>query len=266
MPITTSLPVRAFDQESFHRIDRQVTGRAFDIHNQLGRFLDERHYQAEMKRRLIADGFDVASEMQITVACDGFAKHYYADLLVDRGVLVELKAATILLNVHTAQTLNYLFLCGLHHATLLNFRKERVERKFVSTRLTPDDRRRFELRFLDWTPLTDACDLLPTRMQRLLSDWGAYLDPLLYRDALTHFLGGPTRVERDVPVCSADGPIGTQHMHLLSDDVAFSVTSAAHQPETVYEHQLRFLRHTSLRAVQWINLHHDRITFRTIKP
>lgn len=72
MPITTSLPVRAFDQESFHRIDRQVTGRAFDIHNQLGRFLDERLYQAEMKRRLIADGFDVASEMQITVACDGF--------------------------------------------------------------------------------------------------------------------------------------------------------------------------------------------------
>ena len=42
MPIRTAIPIQVFDQERFHQIDRRVTGIAFDIHNEFGRYLDER--------------------------------------------------------------------------------------------------------------------------------------------------------------------------------------------------------------------------------
>src|SRR5207244_2047418 len=59
--------------------------------------------------------------------------------------------------------------------------------------------------------------------------------------------------------------IGVQKMHLVADDVAFSVTASTHRPDKVLEHQRRFLRHTSLRALQWINLNHSHIELRTIE-
>jgi hypothetical protein len=88
---------------------------------------------------------------------------------------------------------------------------------------------------------------------------------VLYRDALTHFLGGAERVLRDIEVTIDGELVGTQRMHLLADDVAFSVTASTHRPDSVLEHQRRFLRHTPLRAIQWINLNHSQIELRTIQ-
>jgi GxxExxY protein len=265
MPIRTSVPIRIFDQEAFHQVDKRVTGIAFDIHNEFGRFLDERLYQGELTRRCRARGFEVQPELEISVSLGDFNKCYFADHLINQGVIIECKAAAALSPAHKGQTLNYLFLCGLHHATMLNFRSERVQHEFVSTRLSPADRHRYEYVALDWKPLTARCPELQDIMDRLLTEWGAFLDPILYRDALTHFLGGEERVVRGVGVHSAGALIGTQKTHLLTDDIAFSVTASIHRPDLVREHQRRFLKHTSLRAIQWINLNHHQIEFRTIQ-
>ncbi len=265
MPIRTSVPIRLFDQEAFHQVDKRVTGIAFDIHNEFGRFLEERLYQRELTRRCRASGLEVQPELEISVSLGDFNKYYLADHLINQGVIIELKAATALSPAHKGQTLNYLFLCGLHHATMLNFRTERVQHEFVSTRLTSAYRHRYEFVALDWEPLTSRCRELADIMDRVLTEWGAFLDPLLYRDALTFFLGGEERVVREIGVQSGDQLIGTQKVHLLTDDVAFSVTSSIHRPDLVREHQRRFLKHTSLRAMQWINLNHHQIEFRTIQ-
>jgi hypothetical protein len=87
-----------------------------------------------------------------------------------------------------------------------------------------------------------------------LEDWGARLDPTLYRDVITHFLGGESEVVRNVEVRSEYGRLGDQRVHLISPQIAFSVTAAVHRPDIVLEHQRRFIQHTSLRAMQWINL------------
>ena len=265
MPIRTAHPIRLFDQESFHQIDRRVTGMAFDIHNEFGRYLDERIYQCELARRCRAAGFEVALEFLMGVSLGGFSKYYFADLLINQGVIVETKAASALSPAHQGQVLNYLFLCGSHHATLLNFRTERVQHEFVSTRLRLADRLRYEFITSDWNPLSSRCQELPDIMHQLLTDWGAFLDPILYRDAVTHFLGGEERVMREIDVQSADELIGTQKTHMLTDDIAFSVTTSTHRPESVFEHQRRFLKHTRLRAIQWINLNHHQIELRTIQ-
>jgi GxxExxY protein len=265
MPIQTSVPIRIFDQESFHQVDRRVTGMAFDIHNEFGRFLDENLYQGELTRRCRASGLAVQAELEISVSLGDFNKYYFADHLINQGVIIETKTAAALSTAHKGQTLNYLFLCGLHHATLLNFRTERVLHEFVSTRLTSADRHRYEVVALDWKPLTARCQELQKVMHQLLNEWGAFLDPVLFRDALTHFLGGEERVVREISVQSDGERIGTQKTHLLTDDIAFSVTASTHRPDLVLEHQRRFLNHTPLRAIQWINLNHHQIEFRTIQ-
>lgn len=265
MPIHVHHPIEVFDQERFHRVDKVVTGIAFDIHNEFGRYLDERLYQRELARRCLAAGLAVEPELRMTASLDDFSKDYFADHLVNAGVIVETKAVAALTPAHTGQTLNYLFLCGLHHGTLLNFRPERVQHEFVSTSLKPADRRRFEVVADDWHPVCPQCDRLRSHLLRMLAEWGTHLDPLLYRDALTHFLGGEAQVTREISVESEGGSLGGQTMHLLADDIAFSVTASTHHPESVGEHQRRFLHHTRLRALQWVNLNHSRIELRTLK-
>jgi GxxExxY protein len=107
MPIHTSIPITVFDQEAFHAVDKVVTGMAFDIHNEFGGYLDERLYQRELGSRLSVRGLDVHREMQMTLTLDDFSRDYFADFLVNHGVIVETKAVAALTNAHKAQTLNY---------------------------------------------------------------------------------------------------------------------------------------------------------------
>jgi GxxExxY protein len=264
-PSVLRCPFRVFTQDEYHQIDRLVTGFAFDIHNEFGRYLDESLYYTELTSRCRQAGLEVEPEMRMAVSLRDFSKVYVADLLINRGVIVETKAAVALTNAHMGQTLNYVFLCGLHHGTLLNFRTERVQHEFVSTRLTHAERRRYEIIDENWRPLTPSCAEMRSLLVELLEEWGAFLDPILYRDALVHFLGGEERVGREIDVFSHSQVIGTHKMPLLADDVAFSVTASTHRPESVLDHQRRFLLHTRLRAIQWINLNHKRIELRTIE-
>lgn len=265
MPIQTSAPITVFDQEAFHAVDKVVRGCAFDIHNELGRYLDERLYQAELAARLSARNMSASREMRMTLTLDDFSRDYFADLLVNGGVIIETKAVNKLTHAHKAQTLTYLYLCGLHHGTLLNLRPDRVEHQFVSTTLTMKDRRRIELNLQGWKPFTPRCETLYTTLNRALADWGARLSPVLYRDIIVHFLGGESEVAHKVEVRSNHGPLGKQPVSLVAPDIAFSVTSSGHRPDIVRDHQHRFLRHTDLRAMHWINLGGQTITIQTIE-
>ena len=165
MPIFTSIPITACDQESFHAIDRIATGIAFDIHNEMGRYLDERLYQAEMAARLAGQRLAVVREAKITVMLDGFHQDYFADLVVNGAVIIESKTVGSLAAAHQAQVLNYVYLCGVQHATLLNFRTERVQHEFVSTHFTPETRRQLSWDLCEWKPLGPGCEVLHTTLQ-----------------------------------------------------------------------------------------------------
>ena len=57
--------------------------------------------------------------------------------------------------------------------------------------------------------------------------------------------------------------IGTQHVHLLDPMTAFRLT-AIENLKGAEIYLKRFLRHTSLRAVQWANLYQTQITCTTL--
>ncbi len=262
MPITTAAPIHWMDQDAFHKVDYQLRGIAFDIHNEFGRFFDEKIYQEELVRRGRLRGLAMIPEFRITVALEGFRKDYLADCMVDHGVIIETKTVNSFSPSHRGQALNYLFLCGLNHGALFNFRSEQLQHEFISTKLTLDARRQFHLRADGFTPLSPACESIPDWLRRIFAEWGTHLDPALYRDALLHFLGGAT----DLTSIHSDGSmLGHQSMPIFSKGLALSVTASVRQPELVAEHQRRLLKHTALRGIQWINLHHETIELRTIE-
>ena len=50
MPVECSYDIERKNQEAFYAIDFEVMGHAFDIHNWLGRFLDESIYNISFSR------------------------------------------------------------------------------------------------------------------------------------------------------------------------------------------------------------------------
>lgn len=101
---------------------------AMEVHNKLGYGFLEKVYENAMVVLLRRDGVESKQQHPIRVLFEGeVVGDYFADLLVEDKIIVELKAVEKMADAHKAQTLNYLKATGLRLAILLNFGKERVE-------------------------------------------------------------------------------------------------------------------------------------------
>ncbi len=99
----------------------------------------EKVYENALGHRLRKLGVDARQQHPITVLDeDGTAiGDYYADLLVNDRLVIELKAVKALADEHVAQILGYLRSSRVEHGLLVNFGAARFEiRKYV---LTTDD-------------------------------------------------------------------------------------------------------------------------------
>ena len=265
MPIQIQSHVKVFDQEEYHAFNRRVLKVVFDVQNEFGRLLDEEPAKREIAARCTDLGMEpVEREVRIRVAHDGFEKDYFMDLLLASALMLEVKATEGIAPAHRAQALNYLLLAGMQHGTLVNLRTGRVEHEFISTNLTLERRRQFTVMDDNWQDCNAESAWLRQKMLDLLHDWGAFLEVNLYRDALTFFLGGVAAVQQPVEVSSGARSLGSQMLRLLTDDTAFAMSAVTGEPEQYGTHLARFLRHTRLARMQWINLNHDRIEFRTL--
>jgi GxxExxY protein len=266
MPIEVTTKIEIFDQETFRALNTRLLGMVFEVHNEFGRFLDEALYKSELAARWLAAGLGtVEREVQINVSHESFFKSYFLDVLFNHGLMLEAKVAEMLSPVHRAQGLNYLFLTGMKHAMLANLRPERVQYEFLSTQLTNETRRQFSLAEIGWREVNDESGWLRKKLVELLDDWGAFLEVGLYRDAITHFLGGPERVIAPVPVHFGERILGNQSVHLLTADTAFAFTALPAERATMEDHQRRFLKHTPLHFIQWINFNHHQIELTTLE-
>ncbi|HQY93827.1 GxxExxY protein [Caldilinea sp.] len=101
----------------------QVREIAYTIHVYLGHGHLEKVYENALAHRLRKAGFHVQQQAPITVHDeDGVTiGDYYADLLVEDGLIVELKAAKTIAPEHEAQILGYLKATQVEHGVLINF-------------------------------------------------------------------------------------------------------------------------------------------------
>ncbi|MBT0652206.1 GxxExxY protein [Geobacter luticola] len=94
----------------------------YTVYNTLGYGFLEKVYENALKVELGKRGLKAKVQYPITVQYNGEpVGEYFADILVEDEVIVEIKAAKTLLNEHEAQLLNYLKGTGKEVGLLLNF-------------------------------------------------------------------------------------------------------------------------------------------------
>jgi GxxExxY protein len=103
----------------------------YQVYNELGFGFLERVYQNAFYLALKQENLDVEPQKKIKVWFRGFeVGEYYADLIVNDLIIIELKAAECLVEEHEAQLLNYLRGTGIEVGLLLNFgKKPEIRRK-----------------------------------------------------------------------------------------------------------------------------------------
>jgi len=106
-----------------NQVGGEVLGAALAVHRTLGPGLLEQVYNRALAVELEWRGLRVLREQPMPVRYRGIELEpgYFADLLVEDCVLVELKSVEILQKVHFKQLLTYLRLSGLRLGYLINF-------------------------------------------------------------------------------------------------------------------------------------------------
>ena len=264
MPVHLEQPIQALSKQEFHDLDFQIMRWAFDAHNQLGRFYDEKVYQNELLRKCRDNGLNAATEVKIELTHETFKKDLFIDLLIENGSLYELKTATSIISDHRIQTLDYLFLSHIKHGKIINFRPPSVEHEFASTTLTFADRKNFSVCVIDWDHKSETANRLNAIVTDLFSDWGVFLDTALYKEAIIHFFGGRDAVLHPIKIQKDGVFLGSQKRPLLSPSETFCISSVKNKTQTYREHLQRFLNHTKLKSLHWINLNRSEVQFRSL--
>jgi GxxExxY protein len=116
-------------------ITERIIAAYYHVYNTLGYGFLEKVYQNAMAIELRKRGLNVQPQAKIKVHYDGQeVGEYFADLLVEECVIVELKAAEGLAEEHHAQLINYLKATGIEVGLLLHFGpKPEGKRKLFET-------------------------------------------------------------------------------------------------------------------------------------
>jgi GxxExxY protein len=94
----------------------------YEVYNELGYGFLERVYQNSMFLELKSKGFKVEAQKKIQVYYKGIeVGQYYADLIVEDLIILELKAADCIVKEFENQILNYLKGTNCEVGLLLNF-------------------------------------------------------------------------------------------------------------------------------------------------
>ena len=104
----------------------------YDVYNELGYGFLEKVYQNSLYLELRTRGFQVEAQKQIKVHFKGIeVGEYYADLVVNNTIILELKAAEVIVEEFEFQLINYLKGTDKEIGLLLNFGKKPEFRRKV---------------------------------------------------------------------------------------------------------------------------------------
>jgi GxxExxY protein len=121
------------EKEFFGLCDR-IRETAFALHRYLRHGHLEKVYENGLAHRLRKAGLRVGQQhgLQVLDEDGTMLGEYFADLLVEGELIVELKACKALADEHVAQLLGYLRGCRREHGLLINFGAPKLEiRKYA---------------------------------------------------------------------------------------------------------------------------------------
>lgn len=105
----------------------QIIAAVYEVHNVLGFGFLENVYQKALLKELRLRGLKADAQKEIKVLYkDEDVGSYYADIVVNDEIILELKAVDCLTKAHESQLLNYLKGTGMKLGFLINFGKDKA--------------------------------------------------------------------------------------------------------------------------------------------
>lgn len=121
-------PMTSGDSAKPHRVGddpltSRIIGAAIEVHRVLGPGLLESTYEECLCLELVLSDLPFERQIPLPIVYKSIRilRAYKPDLLVDKAVIIELKAVERILPVHEAQLLTYLRLSGLERGLIINF-------------------------------------------------------------------------------------------------------------------------------------------------
>jgi len=115
-----------------YSLTEQVLAAIFKVSNTLGAGFLEKVYERALLRELTLRGIRATPQASFKVTYKGHAVgEYFAGILVEDALVIELKCVDRLTNEHTGQCLNYLKASGRTVCLLVNFQKAKVDWKRI---------------------------------------------------------------------------------------------------------------------------------------
>lgn len=109
----------------------------YSVYNDLGYGFLEKVYENAMFGKLRDDGLTVRQQFPVRVVYDGRTiGDFFADLMIDEAVIVEIRSVEYVSRLHEAQLVNYLKATGIEVGMLLNFGPQADFRRRVLTKKT----------------------------------------------------------------------------------------------------------------------------------
>ena len=109
----------------------EIVGCAMEMHSEMGPGFLEAVYEEALT--IVFDdkglGYEVQKPLTIRFRGKVLKKKFFADLVVEDKVIIELKAVAQFHKVDEAQLINYLKATGIRVGLLVNFGKEKLEWK-----------------------------------------------------------------------------------------------------------------------------------------
>ena len=118
------------DKQKLNVTSSKVIGCSFEVANVLGCGFLEKVYQNALLLEVRRCGLQAEKEKLIQVRYKNqIVGEYFADILVDKTIVIEIKAVKELNEIHQAQLLNYLRATKLPLGLLINFATPRIQIK-----------------------------------------------------------------------------------------------------------------------------------------
>ena len=112
----------------YKELSYKIVGLAMRVHSKLGYGFLEKVYENALMVLFRREGIEAKQQAPIIVYFEEeVVGNYYADILVEDKVILEIKSVENIIDAHIAQTLNYLKATDLRLAIILNFSKVKLD-------------------------------------------------------------------------------------------------------------------------------------------
>jgi GxxExxY protein len=125
----------------YEEITNKILSAFFEVSNELGAGFLESVYQNALMITLQEKELTVKQEYPLAVSFHGqIVGQFYADILVEDKIILELKAVSALTEVHKAQIINSLKATGIEVGLLVNFGNPKLEYRRFDNRMKQTNR------------------------------------------------------------------------------------------------------------------------------